>query len=195
MLSRLKKYFQKNNTENLSKEIPRLTLTVKSTDLLRSTLTSVLKEMLKESCPCHYPRYRELATFLHDNYSAGPVFCADTNYLITCSTTEELKYLTEIKRISESSFGDFDDIIYRCNKCLTIYRQVNRQYSINFEFLYFIIEDKKYGNDVGEKVENPFNLMQGLFGFDDNEILKCSKEFNLVDSKEFYNYLTKKIYY
>jgi hypothetical protein len=174
-------------------EIPRRQLTVESTDLLRTTLVSVLTEMLKESCPCHYPRYRELTTFLHDNYNALAVFCADTNYLISCSTKKELNYLTETKRISDSGLGDYDDIIYCCNKCSTTYRQVTRQYSINFEFSYFIIEEKKFGEDVGEKVVKSFPLLQGLFGFDDSEILKCSKDFTLTDSTEFYNYLTKTV--
>ncbi len=196
ILSKLKNIFnfKKNGNlnQNLNKEIPSRELTVKSTDLLCSTLNSVLKDMLKESCPCHYPRYRELTTFLHDNFSAGAVFCADTNYLISCSTNEKLNFLTEVKRISDSGLGDYDDIIYSCNKCKTIYRQVNRQYSINFEFLYFIIEDKKFGSDIGEKVSIPFPLLQGLYGFDHNEILKCSKEYKLSNSDEFYNYLTEK---
>ncbi len=174
-------------------EIPRRQLTVESIDLLQSTLVSVLTEMLKESCPCHYPRFRELTMFLHDNFNAGPVFCADTNHLMSCSTKKKLNYLTETKRISDRDLGDYDDIIYSCNKCSTTYRQITRQYSINFEFLYFIIEDKKFGKDVGEKVVRPFPLLQGLFGFNDSEILKCSKDFTLTDSFEFYNYLTKTI--
>ncbi|HVA99539.1 MAG TPA: hypothetical protein VNG53_11650 [Bacteroidia bacterium] len=163
-------------------ELPRRQLTVESSDLLWATLVAILTEILKESCPCHYPRYRELTTFLHDNYNAGPVFCADTNYLIACSTKKELNYLTEIKKIRTKDLGDYDDIIYCCNKCATTYRQVTRQYSINFEFSYFIIEEKQFGKDVGEKVVKPFPLLQGLFGFDDSEILKCSKDFTLKNS-------------
>ncbi len=187
-LSSFKNIFSVTKTE-----IPRRQLTVESTDLLRTTLVSVLTEMLKESCPCHYPRFRELTTFLHDNYNAGPVFCADTNYLISCSTKKELNYLTETKRISDSGLGDYDDIVYCCSKCSTTYRQVTRQYSINFEFLYFIIEDKKFGKDVGEKVVIPFPLLQGLFGFDDSEIMKCTKDFTLTNSNEFYNYLIETV--
>ena len=104
-----------------------------------------------------------------------------------------MNFLTETKRSSNSGLGDYDDIIYSCNKCYTIYRQVTRQYSINFEFLYFIIEDKRFGVDVGEKVVKPFPLLQGLFGFNDSEILKCSKDFTFADSSEFYNYLTKTV--
>ena len=130
--------------------------------------------------------------FLHDNYNAGPVFCADTNYLISCSTKAELNYLTETKRINDSGLGDYDDIVYCCNKCSTTYRKVTRQYNINFEFSYFIIEDEKFGKDVGEKVVRPFPLLQGLFGFEDSEILKCSKDFTLTDSKKFYKYLIKR---
>jgi hypothetical protein len=183
----------KNIFSVIKTEIPSRQLTVESTNLLRTTIVSVLNEMLKESCPCHYPRYRELTTFLHDNYNAEAVFCADTNYLISCSTKKELNYLTEISRISDSGLGDYDDIIYKCNKCSTTYRQVTRQYSINFEFLYFIIEGKKYGEDVGEKVVNPFPLLQGLVGFNNKEILKCSKDLKLTNSSEFYEYLTKTV--
>ena len=185
-LSSFKNIFSVTKTE-----IPRRQLTVKSINLLRTTLASVLIEMLKDSCPCHYPRFRELTTFLHDNFNAGPVFCADTNYLISCSTKKEMNFLTETKRSSNSGLGDYDDIIYSCNKCSTIYRQVTRQYSVNFEFLYFIIEHKRFGVGIGEKVVKPFPLLQGLFGFNDSEILKCSKDFALADSSEFYNYLTK----
>ncbi len=174
-------------------EIPRLQLTVESTAMLQATLDSVLTTMLKNSCPCHYPRFRELATVLHDNFNAGAVSCADTNYLISCSTAKELNYLTEVKRISNSALGDFDDIIYSCIKCATTYRLVTRQYNTNFIFSYFIIEDKHFGQDIGEKVILPFPLMQGLFGFDDNEILKCSKNFILTDSAEFYKYLEQRV--
>ena len=153
-LSSFKNIFSVTKTE-----IPRRQLTVESTDLLRTTLVSVLTEMLKESCPCHYPRYRELTTFLHDNYNAGPVFCTDTNYLILYSTKKELHYFAEIKRISDSDLGDYDDIVYCCSNCSTTYRQVTRQYSINFEFTYFIIEEKKFGKDLGEKVVRPFPLL------------------------------------
>jgi len=172
-------------------ELPRRQLTVESTDLLRQTIGSVLTELLKESCPCHFPRYRELTSFLHDNYKAGPVFCADTNYLIASSIKNDLGYLKEVKRISDGGLGDYDDIIFSCTKCTTTYRQVTRQYSINFEFLYFIIEDKQYGEDIGAKVVKPFPLLQGLFGFDDNEIAKCAHGFSLTDPVEFYNYLTE----
>jgi len=187
-LSSFKNIFRVTKTE-----IPRRQLTIESTDLLRTTLASVLTEMLKKSCPCHYPRFRELTTFLHDNFNAGPVFCADTNYLISCSTRKEVNYLTETKISRDSGLGDYHDIIYSCNKCSTIYREVTRQYSSNFEFSYFIIEDKQFGEDVGEKVAIPFPLLQGLFGFDDKEILKCSKDFVLTDSAKFYIYLTKTV--
>jgi hypothetical protein len=187
-LSKLKNIFRKSKNE-----VPRRKLTTESTDLLRTTLVSALTEMLKDSCPCHYPRFRELTTFLHDNYNAGPVFCADTNYLISCSSNKELNYLTETKRISDGGLGDFADIIYCCRYCSTIYRQVTRQYSINFEFLYFIIEDKKFGKDIGDRIVKPFPLFQGLFGYKDSEILKCSKDFTLTDSNEFYNYLIQKV--
>ena len=173
-------------------ELPRRELTVGSTDLLRTTLASVLTEMLKESCPCHYPRFRELTAFLHDNYIAGAVFCADTNYLIARSTSKELNFLNEIRRITDSGLGDYDDVIYSCKKCSTTYRQVTRQYSINFEFSYFVIEEKRFGTDIGAKVDKPIPLLQGLYGFDDKEILKCAKDFILADTKQFYEYLTKK---
>ncbi|MCA0428316.1 MAG: hypothetical protein LCH37_12860 [Bacteroidetes bacterium] len=173
-------------------EIPRRQLTHESSQLLNKTMEAVLKEMLRESCPCHYPRFRELSGFLHDNYQAGPVFCADTNFLIFCSIKKDANFLTEIQRIGAGSLGDFDDSIFSCRKCSTRYRQVSRQYSINFEFSYFILEDKRFQNDLGEKPIKPFPLLQGLFGFDDKEILKCAKDFKLSNQQELYNYMTQK---
>lgn len=173
--------------------IPRLDLTVASTDLLSETLFRVLIEMLKTSCPCHYPRYRELTSFLHDNYKAGPVFCADTNYLISGATRKELNYLKEIRRIKDRNLGDYADIIYECNKCSTVYRNVTRQYSINFEFSYLLIEQARFGKDIGSKLKKPIPLLQGLFGFNDKDILKCATDFILADADEVYNYLTETI--
>lgn len=172
--------------------IPRLELTIASTDLLRETLFRVLTDMLKTSCPCHYPRFRELANFLHDNYKAGPVYCADTNYLISGATRKELNYLKETKRIKDNNLGDYDDIIYECNKCSTVYRKVTRQYSINFEFSYLLIEVARFGGDIGSKVEKPIPLLQGLFGFSDKEILKCANDFILTNAEETYKYLTER---
>lgn len=182
---------KESDSEIAGIEIPRRELTVESTKLLSNTVDDIFKEILIESCPCHYPRFRFLTTFLHDKFKAGPVFCADTNYFIDCATSKKLDYLTETKRV-KSRDGDFDDIYYCCDFCNTTFRKITRQYSINFEFSYLKIENKNYGKDVGEKVEKPIPLLQGLFGFKDSDILKCSKDFTLKDSNDFYNYFTQK---
>src|ERR1035437_5135930 len=135
-------------------EIPRRELTIESTNELKQTVNRILTEMLKESCPCHYPRFRELTTFMHENYGAGPVFCADTNYFVYLSTRKELNFLSEIKRIKNDI--DFDDIVYCCNKCQTIFRCSARQYNINFEFDFFQIEQANYIEDIGKEVIKPF---------------------------------------
>ena len=57
-----------------SPSIPRRQLTVDSAAILRDTLKKVIAEMLRISCPCHYPRYRFLVTFNHHLYETRPVF-------------------------------------------------------------------------------------------------------------------------
>ena len=171
-------------------KLPRRELTVESTNVLRTTIESILTEMMKESCPCHYPRFRELAAFMHENFDAGPVFCTDTNYIVELSTRKELNFLTEINRI-KNEIG-FDDIIYCCNKCQTIYRKTTKQYSINFEFSFFKIEEAKYGESFGKEVTKPFPLLQGLYGFSDNDVKKCSNDFILGSISEVKEYMLEK---
>lgn len=175
------------------KNIPRRQLTIESTNELRETIKSSLTEILKDSCPCHYPRFRHLINFQHDNYKAGPVFCADTNYLISVSCSKDLDFLKQTDRITENLQGDYSaDLVYTCNKCSTVYKRIGKQYSINFEFEYLIIMDKKYSVDIGAKVTFPIPLLQGLYGFHDDDILLCAKEFTLGTSKQFFDYLTAK---
>jgi hypothetical protein len=181
------------NTININQDIPRRQLTIDSTNLLRATILRVLKEILKESCPCRYPRFRNLVSFKHDDYEAIAVFCADTNYLIGCASNPEIKFLQQTGRITENVIGDYEaDLIYTCSRCSSRYKKIARQYSINFEFEYLIaLDDFEFKND-GAAVDYPIPLLQGLFGFDDNEILKCAHHYTLSTAEEFYNYLTKK---
>jgi hypothetical protein len=175
------------------KNIPRRPLTVESTNQLRETLQNALTEMLKHSCPCHYPRFHYLTTFLHDNYKAGAVFCADTNSLISVARSKDLNYLKQTDRITEDPIGDYDaDLVYTCSKCSTVYKCIGRQYSINFEFEYLITMDKKYGADIGADVAFPIPLLQGLFGFNDEDILLCAKEYKLATAEEVFKYLTER---
>ena len=175
------------------KNIPRRQLTVESTEELRATLTSALTEILRHSCPCHYPRFRYLTNFQHDNYKAGPVFCADSNYLISVARTKDLDFLKQTDRITENTIGDYDvDLVYTCSKCLTVYKCIGKQYSINFEFEYLMTMDKKNGSDIGADVTFPIPLLQGLYGFDDEDILLCANEYKLATADEVFNYLTER---
>ena len=173
------------------KNIPRRQLTEASTKELHETLKRALNEILKQSCPCHYPRYRYLIQFKHSNFNAGPVFCADTNYLVSIARYGE-NYLTLTSRITENVIGDYNmDLIYTCKKCGTVYKNICKQYSINFEFEYFDIIEPKYLHDIGAELTFPFPLLQGLYGFKEEDILKCSKEFVIGNADEVYNYLTE----
>ncbi len=175
------------------KNIPRRPLTVESTNQLRDTLLTALTEILKDSCPCHYPRFRYLTAFQHDNYKAGPVFCADSNYLISIARSKNLDFLKQTDRITENLIGDYSaDLVYTCNKCSTVYKCIGKQYSISFEFEYLITIDKKYGTNIGADVTFPIPLLQGLYGFDDANILLCAKEYKLGTAEEVFNYLTEK---
>lgn len=175
------------------KNIPRRQLTVESTNVLRQTLIRAMTEILQHSCPCHYPRFHYLTTFLHDNYNTGPVFCADSNYLISAARSKNLGFLKLTDRITENILGDYSaDLVYTCNKCSSIYKCIGRQYSINFEFEYLMTIDKKYGGDIGAKVTFPIPLLQGLYGFKDDDILLCAKEYKLATADEVFNYLTEK---
>lgn len=174
--------------------IPRRPLTYYSTDILRKTLTEVIAEMLRTSCPCHYPRYRFLVTFNHKLYDTGPVSCAETNYLTSLATNEELNYLEQVGVSAGRPLGDYgDDIIYRCRKCSTQFRHVASQYSINFEFEYLIIEDIQFQQDVGCPLSLPMPLYQGLYGFKDGDILKCAMDFKLSNPNKLLKYLTCKL--
>ena len=173
-------------------DIPRGQLTLESTKELRTTMDRVITEILQYSCPCHYPRFRHLVNFQHNNYNAGPVFCADTNYLVgaACHHTE---YLVLTSRIIDNVIGDYSaDLVYTCQKCGTIYKNIAKQYSINFEFEYLITLESKYQLNVGADVIFPIPLLQGLFGFHDSEILKCAKEFKLGNVYDVFSYLTEK---
>ena len=175
------------------KNIPRRQLTAESTNELRDTLKNILADMLKSSCPCHYPRFRYLVTFQHDNYKAGPVFCADTNYLISVSHSKDLNFLKQTDRITENLIGDYSaDLVYTCSKCATVYKCVAKQYSISFEFEYLMTMDKKYGADIGADVTFPIPLLQGLYGFDKDDILLCAKEYKLGSADEVFNYMTER---
>ena len=176
-----------------NKNIPRRQLTMASTRELHETLKRALTEILKQSCPCHYPRFRYLIQFQHHNFNAGPVFCADTNYLVSIACCKESDYLRLTSRSTENVIGDYGtDFIYTCPKCGTVYKNICKQYSINFEFEYLDIIEPKYLSDIGAELTFPFPLFQGLFGFDDDAILKCSKDFLLGDADQVYNYLTEK---
>ncbi len=156
------------------------------------TLEKIVTEMLQYSCPCHYPRFRYLVNFQHNNYNAGPVFCADTNYLVgvACNNTD---YLVLTSRVTDNVIGDYSvDLIYTCQKCGTVYLNVAKQYSINFEFEYMVVLESKYCSNIGAEVTFPIPLLQGLFGFEDNEILKCAKDFKLGKTDEVFKYFTKK---
>ncbi|HTA28809.1 MAG TPA: hypothetical protein VK809_13540 [Bacteroidia bacterium] len=175
-----------------NKNIPRRQLTAVSTRELHETLKRALDEILKQSCPCHYPRFRYLIQFQHGKFNAGPVFCADTNYLVSIARSKELDYLTLTSHVTENITGDYgEDLIYTCQKCKTVYKNICKQYSINFEFEYLDIIEPKYLFEIGADLTFPFPLLQGLYGFKDEDILKCSKEFALGSANEVYNYLTE----
>lgn len=175
-----------------NKNIPRRQLTAASTKELHETLKRVLNEILKHSCPCRYPRFRFLVGFNHEHYNAGPVFCADTNYLVSIARHIEGDYLRLTSRITENIIGDYGaDFIYTCQKCGTVYKNICRQYNINFEFEYLTIMESHYLPDVGAAVSFPVPLLQGLFGFKDENILKCSKEFTLGNVDDIFSYYTK----
>lgn len=180
-----------DNLNTSKNSIPRRPLTTESTEILSKTLTKALSIILETSCPCHYPRYRHLVSFQHDNYKTGPVFCADSNYLASLSCKEDLNFLKLTSRISENTIGDFDDLIYTCTKCETVYKFIHKQYSINFQFQYLIVIDAKYKKDIGEEIAFPIPLFQGLFGFKDEDILTCSKEFELGTSEQLLYYLIR----
>ncbi len=172
--------------------IPRKNLTIESTKELRTTLEKVITEILHYSCPCHYPRFRYLVNFQHGNYNAGPVFCADTNYLVSISC-EKADFLKLTSCITSNVIGDYGvDLIYTCQKCGTVYKNIRKQYSINFEFEYMVTLASKYHFDIGAEVLFPVPLLQGLFGFDDKEISKCAGEFKLGNADEVFKYLTLK---
>lgn len=178
---------------NSDKNIPRRHLAVESINELQETLRHSLTNILQSSCPCHYPRYRYLVNFQHDNYKAGPVFCADTNHLISVSCSNELNFLKQTGRITENLIGDYSaEIIYTCSKCSTVYRRIGKQYSINFEFEFLMTIDRKYGSDIGAALTFPIPLLQGLYGFKDEDILLCAKDYKLGSADEVFNYLTER---
>lgn len=154
-------------------------------------MDSIVAKLLDDSCPCRYPRFIELISFYHNNFEAGPVFCADTNYLISAAIYQE-HYLKEIERISENCLGDYNDIRYECSICSSTFKRVANQYSINFEFEYMIVENLKIESKIGQLPSYPLPLLQGLFGFEDKEILKFSSHFKLSTKEEVFNYLTEK---
>ena len=98
--------------------------------------------------------------------------------------------MTLTKRVQQNTEGDFDDLIYTCNKCNTVFKQVAMQYSINFEFVFFKIVEPNFTADIGREVEIPIPLLQGLFGFEEQEIEKCAKDFRLGNAEEVFEYLT-----
>lgn len=96
-------------------------------------------------------------------------------------------------KITENLIGDYDaDLIYTCLKCGTIYKNIAKQYGINFEYEYLIILESKYKSDIGANVIFPIPLLQGLFGFRDSDLRKCAKEFVLGNANEIFDYLTQK---
>ncbi len=174
------------------KNIPHRQLTIESTDELRATLKKSVSEILKQSRPCRYPRFRFLVGFNHEHYIAGPVFCADTNYLVSVACDTE-DYLTLTSRITDNVIGDYnEDHVFTCKKCGTIYKKICKQYSINFELEYLEIMDPKYHSEIGAELTLPIPLLQGLYAFKDEDILKCSKEFVLGNAEDVFNYLTEK---
>ncbi len=174
--------------------IPRRQLTVESTQRLSNIVDRILIEMLEESCPCQYPRFRFLARFSHFKYNARAVFCADTNYFVGAATFRK-NFLKRIDTITENYFGDFGgDWIYQCKKCGTKYRHIHIQYSLMFEFVYLVVVEPKYFFfNVGAELKFPVPLLQGLYGFDEEDILKCASEFTLGDEEQVYNYFTEKV--
>ena len=170
--------------------VPRRELTIDSVNELGDLMDSVVADMLDNSCPCRYPRFIELISFYHNNFEAGPVFCADTNYLISKAIQQE-NYLKEIEIISKNCLGDYDDVRYECSKCSSTFKRVANQYSINFEFEYIIVENLKSGSKTGPLPSYPAPLLQGLFGFKDKEIIKCSSQYKLSNKEEVFKYLTE----
>ena len=176
---------------NQSNSIVRRELTETSPKELRGLMDSVIEKMIEESCPCRYKSFIELSTFYHNDFNAGPVFSADTNYLIAAATNHP-NYLIEIQKVTDNCIGDYQyDIIYKCSKCSSIYRSVGKQYSISFEFEYLKIEDFKIHDLKDQELNYPFLVYQGFFGFDDKDIMKCSKNFELGEKSEVFDYLIK----
>ena len=176
-------------SESISRE-----LTKESGVLLGSTMRKIVEELLKASCPCHYPRFRELASFDHHKCDAGPVLCADTNYLTDTATSKDVSFLEEIDQIKENPIGDYEsDTIYRCTRCSTRYRRVDHQYSISFMFQYLMIEEPAYAEDVGAQVVKPMPILQGLYGFDQGEIQKCAVDFRMAEPDEVFGYYSERM--
>ena len=188
-----RKYFAMPKMGKKNIAIPRRDLTVESTTELSHTLKRAVAEMLTAACPCRYPRFRYLVTFFHENYFAGPVFCADTNYLsgIACDKNDGSFELSSV--ITENVIGSYgQDYLYTCRCCGSVIKEICKQYGINFEFRYLVI--LKHGDlpDVGASLITPFPVLQGFFGFQDSDILKCSKEFMLGNAEQVFQYLTEK---
>jgi hypothetical protein len=157
---------------------------------LKELMDSVINKMLETSCPCKYKQFVDLVTFYHANLKAGPVFCADTNYLISAAVKNP-DYLIEKSKISENCLGDYQyDFIYQCCKCESLFITVGKQYSVSFEFEYMIAKNLTTNFNFGQKNKFPFLLYQGFFGFDLNEIEKCSKNYKIAAKQEVFNYLT-----
>jgi len=186
----LKNFFLKNDFSK--NNIPRRPLTIESTTELSNTLQRVVADILSDSCPCRHPRFRYLVNFQDSNYDAGPVFCADTNYLVSAACHDS-NFLLLTARETSDVIGDYaGDLMYTCQKCGSVYKRIGKQYSINFEFQYLIIVEPKHEVDTGAEVKFPIPLLQGLFGFSDSEILKCAKDFKIGTTNEVFNYLTER---
>jgi hypothetical protein len=50
---------------------------------------------------------------------------------------------------------------------------------------------KKCRADIGADVTFPIPLLQGLFGFGNDHVLQCAKEYKLAKADEVFNYLTE----
>ncbi len=81
---------------------------------LKELMDSVINKMLETSCPCKYKQFVDLVTFYHANLKAGPVFCADTNYLISAAVKNP-DYLIEKSKISRDTSQ-----IYKKYRCISI---------------------------------------------------------------------------
>jgi hypothetical protein len=149
------------------------------------TVASVIPLLLKNGCPCRYPRFVNIVAFNYQDFGTGPVACGDTEQLVGAAIEGQAAFL---KLQSEEQVQDSTHRRYQCTRCGAFWEYVFTDYSISMYRTYLRLLTEP-GPALGASVSLPIPISTGLRGFKKEDLETYGKSFRKSTLAECVSYM------